>query len=383
MPMITIIDQQSGDTPNQLLATPAIARTRTDRDRRHHDRRAHFDAEAETWRAARSLSPWSAAEDRDGRRSHVPQAAHEDRRGRLWRAQKDGRTAGIYGSEHERRRAIGEPHSRQCLSGHMVNASGLFGFVIGSGFYIAGWCSITTGATRPNRRRNGGARNASVTCSCMASPRRRRRCPHWTSSRLGSSMTTRGPTASRAGWPRSRRFFVHHLVPAFGTKYAGPSSAAGRLGGSRAAPHGPLVQHAWDSNRLRRPGRDISAISRCRGLPGRHLAALLVQRYRRRHGPITVAKQVNAWKAFVTTTLVEVRLTLRPGGHVAFEVGEVRGGAVRLEDVIVPAGIAAGLEPVLVLVNAQAFTKTANCWGVKNNEKGTNTNRIVLLRKAS
>ena len=40
-----------------------------------------------------------------------------------------------------------------------------------------------------------------------------------------------------------------------------------------------------------------------------------------------------------------------------------------------------GLEPVLVLVNAQQFTKTANCWGVTNNSKGTNTNRVVLLRK--
>jgi len=54
---------------------------------------------------------------------------------------------------------------------------------------------------------------------------------------------------------------------------------------------------------------------------------------------------------------------------------------VRLEEVVVPAGIAAGLEPVLVLVNAQEFTKTANCWGVTNNSKGTNTNRVVLFRK--
>ena len=44
-------------------------------------------------------------------------------------------------------------------------------------------------------------------------------------------------------------------------------------------------------------------------------------------------------------------------------------------------GIAAGLDPVLVLVNAQEFTKTANCWGVTNNSKGTNTNRVVLFRK--
>jgi hypothetical protein len=97
--------------------------------------------------------------------------------------------------------------------------------------------------------------------------------------------------------------------------------------------------------------------------------------------PVTLAKQLGDWKAFVTNTLAELRRVLRPNGHVAFEVGEVRGGAVRLEELVVPAGIAAGLEPVLVLVNAQTFTKTANCWGVTNNRKGTNTNRVVLFRK--
>ena len=74
---------------------------------------------------------------------------------------------------------------------------------------------------------------------------------------------------------------------------------------------------------------------------------------------------------------------VRPGGHVAFEVGEVRGGALRLEEIVIPAGVAAGLEPVLVLVNAQRFTKTANCWGVANNRKGTNTNRVVVFRKTT
>jgi hypothetical protein len=99
--------------------------------------------------------------------------------------------------------------------------------------------------------------------------------------------------------------------------------------------------------------------------------------------PVTLAKQVDAWQAFVASTLREVRRTLRPGGHVAFEVGEVRGGAIRLEEVVIPAGIEAGLEPLLVLVNAQQFTKTANCWGVTNNRMGTNTNRVVLFRKAA
>jgi hypothetical protein len=98
--------------------------------------------------------------------------------------------------------------------------------------------------------------------------------------------------------------------------------------------------------------------------------------------PVTLAKHVKAWKEFVRNTLTELRRTLRPGGHVAFEVGEVRGGALKLEEIVIPAGVAAGLEPVLVLVNAQDFTKTANCWGVANNRKGTNTNRVVVFRKA-
>jgi hypothetical protein len=97
--------------------------------------------------------------------------------------------------------------------------------------------------------------------------------------------------------------------------------------------------------------------------------------------PVTLAKQLDGWKAFVAATLTELKRVLKTDGHVAFEVGEVRGGAVRLEEVVIPAGVAAGLEPLLVLVNAQQFTKTANCWGVTNNTKGTNTNRIVLFRK--
>ena len=69
------------------------------------------------------------------------------------------------------------------------------------------------------------------------------------------------------------------------------------------------------------------------------------------------------------------------GGHVAFEVGEVRGGRIKLEEAVIPCGAKAGLEAELVLINDQKFTKTANCWGVDNNDKGTNTNRVVVFRK--
>jgi hypothetical protein len=84
----------------------------------------------------------------------------------------------------------------------------------------------------------------------------------------------------------------------------------------------------------------------------------------------------------MTAVFLELARALRGGGHVAFEVGEVRGGRVRLDEHVIPCGAAAGLEPVLTLINAQQFTKTAACWGVDNNAKGTNTNRIVVFRKS-
>lgn len=87
------------------------------------------------------------------------------------------------------------------------------------------------------------------------------------------------------------------------------------------------------------------------------------------------------WQAKMEGVFRELKRVLVPGGYVAFEVGEVRGGKLLLETLVVPAATAAGLTPILVMVNDQVFTKTANCWGVENLKKGTNTNRIVLLQK--
>ncbi len=87
------------------------------------------------------------------------------------------------------------------------------------------------------------------------------------------------------------------------------------------------------------------------------------------------------WQAGMARVFAELRRILIPGGHIAFEVGEIRAGRLFLETLVVPAAVTAGLTPRLVVVNDQAFTKTSQCWGVDNLKKGTNTNRIVLLQK--
>jgi hypothetical protein len=97
---------------------------------------------------------------------------------------------------------------------------------------------------------------------------------------------------------------------------------------------------------------------------------------------LTVPHRVDKWQAAMTRVFRELHRVLKAGASVAFEVGEVRKGTIRLEEAVIPSAAAAGLEPVCVLINTQEFTKTANVWGVSNNRVGTNTNRVVILRKA-
>jgi hypothetical protein len=97
--------------------------------------------------------------------------------------------------------------------------------------------------------------------------------------------------------------------------------------------------------------------------------------------PISIARNVEAWTREMTRMLSAVRPTLARGAVVAFEVGEVRGGKVLLEEHAALAGLRAGLRVEGIVVNRQAFTKTANCWGIRNNANGTNTNRIVLMTR--
>ena len=94
-------------------------------------------------------------------------------------------------------------------------------------------------------------------------------------------------------------------------------------------------------------------------------------------------RDIPAWEGFVRDSFAEFARVVRPGGFIGFEVGEVRGGKVLLERNVVAAIEGLPFEVLGVMVNQQEFTKTANCWGVGNNKAGTNSNRIVLVRRLS
>lgn len=96
---------------------------------------------------------------------------------------------------------------------------------------------------------------------------------------------------------------------------------------------------------------------------------------------IVVTKKIEIWNTYMLKVLKELYRIIIVGGYVAFEVGEVRGGKIKLDENIALIGKEAGFKIEAVIINKQEFTKTANIWGVKNNSKGTNTNRIVLMRK--
>lgn len=87
------------------------------------------------------------------------------------------------------------------------------------------------------------------------------------------------------------------------------------------------------------------------------------------------------WRKFVREALAEICRISKIGAMIAFEVGEIRNGKIRLDEETLLAAQGLPLEAEAVMVNQQQFTKTSNLWGVKNNKKGTNTNRVVLFKR--
>lgn len=97
--------------------------------------------------------------------------------------------------------------------------------------------------------------------------------------------------------------------------------------------------------------------------------------------PVTQRRRIDEWRDFVRGAFVELARITRPGGRVAFEVGEAQNGALRLDEHVLKAASGLPFDVLGVLVNQHEFTKTSNCWGISNNRKGVNSNRVVLLSR--
>jgi hypothetical protein len=98
---------------------------------------------------------------------------------------------------------------------------------------------------------------------------------------------------------------------------------------------------------------------------------------------IVQTPDLTAWSAFMGGVTAELHRLLKPGGRAVIEVGEVtyKGETVNLDEEIARRGADGGLRVEEVLIQCQQFTKLANCFRVENNQKGTNTNRMVVLYK--
>ncbi len=97
---------------------------------------------------------------------------------------------------------------------------------------------------------------------------------------------------------------------------------------------------------------------------------------------ISMPSNADDWQRFTSEVLSELCRVVKPGGIICYEVGEVRKATIKLENVVHAAARAAELpvEMLGVLVNQQEFSKTSNVWGITNNHRGTNTNRVVMMR---
>ncbi len=71
--------------------------------------------------------------------------------------------------------------------------------------------------------------------------------------------------------------------------------------------------------------------------------------------PITMARELDTWRAAMTDVFGELQRVLVPGWYVAFEVGEVRGGRIKLEATVIPCGESVGLEPLAARGESRSY----------------------------
>lgn len=105
---------------------------------------------------------------------------------------------------------------------------------------------------------------------------------------------------------------------------------------------------------------------------------------------LVMCRSLTEWKTFIAGVLQEMLRVLKPRAYAVVEVGEVEtsAGTIYLDEIVaeVAGTISTPTKRLVVdeiLVNKQEFTKLANCFNVDNNQKGTNTNRLVVMKAVS
>lgn len=105
---------------------------------------------------------------------------------------------------------------------------------------------------------------------------------------------------------------------------------------------------------------------------------------------LVMCRSLVEWRAFISDVMKEMLRVLKPRACAVIEVGEVESGGsiVNLDEVVAEEARKVRTQGKLfsveeVLINKQSFTKLSNCFRVDNNTKGTNTNRMVVLRAMS
>ncbi|MCB0360918.1 MAG: hypothetical protein KDD44_14820, partial [Bdellovibrionales bacterium] len=100
---------------------------------------------------------------------------------------------------------------------------------------------------------------------------------------------------------------------------------------------------------------------------------------------VVMVRSVEEWRGFISEVLEQLLRVIKPGGYAVIEVGEVEqnGTVINLDEVVADAAhdVSGPQKRWMVhevLINKQQFTKLANCFRVDNNQKGTNTNRLVV-----
>lgn len=92
-------------------------------------------------------------------------------------------------------------------------------------------------------------------------------------------------------------------------------------------------------------------------------------------------RDLNAWSAMICRVLIGLARVLRSGGHLAMEVGEIRKGKIDLAAHVWRAAEGLPFQRLAVVVHDHAFTKVSHMTGITNGCLGTNSNRVVVLRR--